>query len=571
MDGSTPMKNALDGGEAILEACRKLGVDYILSSPGTEWAPVWEAMAQQIQRGGNGPALMDCWHETLAVNIAAGYTLATGRLQAVLLHAGAGLLQGAMGIQGAWFAGVPMVVISGETMTYGEQPDFDPGPQWINNLSVVGGTTRLIEPVVKYASQAGSAHVLYESVVRAGELAQRSPPGPTYLSVSTETLMEEWTPPKHARTVPDAPRVVTPPAQIDDLARRLLDAKNPLVITEAAGREADTFEALVALCELLALPVVDLPRSVFANFPKDHPLHQGHDQQPFREDADLVLLVRTRAPWYPPSNCPPNATIAVLDELPHNDSMVYQSLQADLYLEGYVGQTLRDLAEAVQSMSPDRPAVEARRARLAAAHEDLIARKRALYADVKNKSPIDPVWLCATLSEVMPDDAIYIDDVTTHTALLHQHITWNKPGQFFSRRGGLGQGLGLSLGIKLARPASTVVSLIGDGSFLYNPVLPSLGAARDYNLPTLTVIFDNGKYAAMEGMHRKMYPDGTAVASDKFFGTHINAPDYVKVAESVGGYGERVAEPDLLADALRRGLKAVGEGRPAIIDVICAR
>ena len=95
------MRNTLDGGEAILEACRKLGVDYILSSPGTEWAPVWEAMARQIQRGGDGPAFMDCWHETLAVNIAAGYTLATGRLQAVLLHAGGGLLQGAMGIQGA--------------------------------------------------------------------------------------------------------------------------------------------------------------------------------------------------------------------------------------------------------------------------------------------------------------------------------------------------------------------------------------------------------------------------------------------------------------------------------------
>ena len=200
------MKNTLDGGEAILEACRKLGVDYIISSPGTEWAPVWEAMANQIARGGDGPAFIDVWHETLAVNMAAGYTLATGKMQAVLLHAGGGLLQGAMGIHGAWSAGIPMVVISGETMTYGERPDFDPGPQWINNLSIVGGTTRLVEPVVKYAGQAGSPYVLYESVVRAGELAQRAPTGPTYLSVSTETLMEPWTPPKHARTVPPAPQ-----------------------------------------------------------------------------------------------------------------------------------------------------------------------------------------------------------------------------------------------------------------------------------------------------------------------------------------------------------------------------
>jgi thiamine pyrophosphate-dependent acetolactate synthase large subunit-like protein len=565
------MKNTLDGGEAILEACRKLGVDYIISSPGTEWAPVWEAMANQIARGGDGPAFIDVWHETLAVNMAAGYTLATGKMQAVLLHAGGGLLQGAMGIHGAWSAGIPMVVISGETMTYGERPDFDPGPQWINNLSIVGGTTRLVEPVVKYAGQAGSIYVLYESVVRAGELAQRAPTGPTYLSVSTETLMEPWTPPKHARTVPPAPQRLTPPEDIDRLARLLAQAKSPLVIAEAAGSDAETYDALLALCELLALPVVESARSSFANFPKDHPLHQGHDQKPFRADADLILVIRTRAPWYPPSDRPPNATIAVIDETPHRDSMVYQSLQADLYLEGNVGRTLRDLAAAVQALGPDAAAIAARRARLAAAHARLWEGKRKLYGEVRGKRPIDPVWLCAALSEVMPADAIYIDEVTTHTRAMHEHVMWNKPQSLFSRHGGLGQGVGLSLGIKLARPDSTVVTLIGDGAFLYNPVLQCLGAARDYKLPTLTVIFDNRKYAAMQQMHLKMYPDGTAVATDTFHGTHINAPDMAKVAESVGGYGEKVEDPDALPDALRRGLKAVGEGRPAIIDVICDR
>ena len=137
------MKNTLDGGEAVLEACRKLNVEYIVSSPGTEWAPVWEAMARQIKQGRNGPAFMDCWHETLAVDIAAGYTLATGRMQAVLLHAGSGLLQGAMGLHSAWVAGVPMLVISGESVTYGEQPGFDPGAQWINNLHWQIFTTKM--------------------------------------------------------------------------------------------------------------------------------------------------------------------------------------------------------------------------------------------------------------------------------------------------------------------------------------------------------------------------------------------------------------------------------------------
>jgi thiamine pyrophosphate-dependent acetolactate synthase large subunit-like protein len=71
-------------------------------------------------------------------------------------------------------------------------------------------------------------------------------------------------------------------------------------------------------------------------------------------------------------------------------------------------------------------------------------------------------------------------------------------------------------------------------------------------------------------MHLKMYPDGTAVATDTFHGTHINAPDMAKVAESVGGFGVQVDDPDALPDALRKGLAAVAEGRPAIVDVICA-
>ncbi|MDA0651899.1 MAG: thiamine pyrophosphate-binding protein [Proteobacteria bacterium] len=563
------MKHAVDGGEAIVEAFRKLEVDYILSSPGTEWAPVWEAMANQIKEGKNGPRLLDCWHETLAVDIAAGYTLATGRMQGVLLHAGSGLLQGAMGIHAAWIASVPMVVISGETTTYGEQPGFDPGAQWINNLSIPGSTTRLVEPVCKYASHAGGAFTVYESVIRSGEIAQRNPKGPTYLSVTTETLMDEWTPPANGgRTVPSAPRILTAPEDIEKLAAQIARAKHPVVLTEGAGREVETFEALVALCEELALPVIEKPGATFANFPKDHPLHQGHNFKQYWDEMDLAIVVRARAPWYPPSDRPPNAVIAMIDENPHNEAMTYQSHQADMYLEGNVAQTLRDLATAVKAKGLDEAAIATRREILTASHNALVEKKKAQRTEARQKTPIDPLWLCGALNNVMPDGVIYIDEVTTHTGLLRQHLDWNRPQSLFTRQGGLGQGLGLSLGIKLAKPDRPVVTLIGDGAFLYNPALGALGAARDFSLPTLTVIFNNKKYAAMQGMHLQMYPDGTAVDTDTYHGTHINAPDFAKIAEAFGAYGEQVTDPEDLEAALGRGLQATKEGRSAILDVI---
>ena len=564
------MSNVLDGGEAVMEACRKLGVDYIVSSPGTEWAPVWEAIANQIQADLPGPKFMDVWHETLAVNIASGYTMVTRKPQCVLLHAGSGLLQGTMGIHGALLSSVPMVVISGETMTYGENVEFDPGAQWVNNLSVVGGTTRMVEPMVKFSTQAGSTHTIYESIIRAGEMAQRAPVGPTYLSVSTETLMEKWTPPDNAREVPPAPKLQTAPEDIKKLAELIVKAKNPVVLTEAGGRDPDGFTAMVRLSELAAIPVVENAGSLFANFPKDHPMHQGSNFKAFWETSDLVIVASARAPWYPPSDSPPNATVAVIDESPHRPFMVYQSLQANLYLEGDIAQTLRALADEVEAIGLDAAEIEARRARSIETHNAIQEKNRAIQEEARKSTPIDQVWLTACLNDVMPDDTIYVDEVTSHTGMLRQHLMYTKPQSLFSRQGGLGQGLGLSLGVKLGAPDRPVCTLIGDGAFLYNPVLQALGAARDYDIPTMAVIFNNKKYYAMQGMHLKMYPEGTAVETDNFHGTHINGPDLTKIAEAFGAYGEQVEDPEQVRDALRRGLEAIYSGKSAIIDVVIA-
>lgn len=277
---------------------------------------------------------------------------------------------------------------------------------------------------------------------------------------------------------------------------------------------------------------------------------------------------RCRAPWYPPSDRPPNAIIAMIDENPHAESMTYQSHQADMYLEGNVAQTLRDLAQAAKANDLDTAAIAARRETLTAAHDELVEKKKAQRIEARQKKLIDPLWLCEAMNNALPDGTIYVDEVTTHTGLLRRHLDWNQPQSLFTRRGGLGQGLGLSLGVKLAKPDRPVVTLIGDGAFLYNPALGALGAARDYKLPTLTVIFNNKKYATMQGMHLQMYPDGAAVDTDTYHGTHINAPDFAKIAESFGAYGEQVTDPEDLEAALQRGLAATGEGRSAILDVI---
>ena len=563
------MKNHCDGGEAILEAIRHLNCDYIFSSPGSEWAPVWEALARQKVGNRAGPTYLDCWHETLAVDMSIGYTQMTGRMQAVMLHAGVGMLQGSMGIQAAQNREIPMIVMSGEALTYGEQPGFDPGPQWYrNNLSVVGGPHRLVESVTKWSSQATSVFTLYETVVRAGELAQRTPMGPVYLNVPIEVMLHEWTPPAQFRTVPAAPKTQPLPQDIENVATLLVNAQNPVMITDDAGRDPAAYAALVELCELLAIPVVEGAVSAYANFPKNHPLHQGANIAPFQSDADLVLLVACRAPWYPPSNSPANANIIAINDNPIKGHVAYQNLQADTYLEGDIATSLRLLVESVRAIGIPAARLAERRERWQREHTKQEAARSAAEIKARDDFPIDPFWLLRAIRETMPSDVIYVDETVVHSRMLHQHLSWNRPQSFFRSSGGLGQGFGTALGYKLAAPERPVVLLVGDGSFLYNPVVQALGASRGHRLPVLVIVFNNKAYEAMRQNHLAYYPDGAALQNNIYHGVNIEGPDYSELGKPFGFSGRRVEMPNQLMGALHEGLSDVKNGKTFILDVV---
>lgn len=299
-------------------------------------------------------------------------------------------------------------------------------------------------------------------------------------------------------------------------------------------------------------------------------MYQGIEIDPFMADTDLAVLVKNRAPWYPPGNRPPKARVVVLDESPHRTHMVYQSLQADMYLEGHVASTLRQLSQAIGVIGVDQGLVEGRRKRLTAAHEEREKQNQAKEEAAKDASPIDPLWLCGALRQAMPDDVVYVDEIVLHSGTVREHVPWTRAQSYFATGGGLGQGLGVALGVKLANSERPVVALMGDGSFLYNPVVQSLGASRDSQLPILIIVFNNGKYAAMQGGYKRLYPDGVSISNDLYHGVHINGPDYAELVKPFGGYGQRVEDPAELPDALRAGLAANKEGRMALLNVVLA-
>jgi acetolactate synthase-1/2/3 large subunit len=550
----------LDGGEAILAACRDLDVDVIFSSPGSEWAPVWEALARQKRDGLGGPRYLDLMHETLAVAMATGYGLSTGRPQLVLLHTVPGLLQGACGIHGALLSGAGMIVASSESITYGETA-VDPGSQWYRNLSIVGGPQAVAQPFTKWSSQVGSVSNLYQMVLRGAEIARRGPAGPVYLNVPVEVLLEPWTPPRGVgRSQPLPGTKVSTDADLEQAARRLIAAERPVLITESVGRHADGFEALVELAELLAIPVVEPQSAVCSNFPRTNPLHQGGNPTPLTENADLIVLACTRAPWYPPSNRPEKAEILVIDDVPHRPYIDYQVLSADQYLEGDVAPTLRALVSTVKAMGVDEDRVAARRP--------------APVAEPARASTgkIEAADVATALRELLDPDAAVVDETITHARAVSQHLKADRPGRYNYVQGGLGQGLGVALGMKLADPAREVALTIGDGSLLYNPIVQSLAASKSLKLPVLIVVFNNHKYLSMQLNHLRFYPDGAAVNEDNFLGVDLTEqPELSSLVAPFGMHGVKVTDPAQLRPALEAALASVRAGVSALVDVSVAR
>ncbi|MFE5036097.1 thiamine pyrophosphate-dependent enzyme [Streptomyces sp. NPDC056683] len=559
-----------DGGDAVVSAFHAAGADHVFCSSGSEWAPVWEALARRHRDGEPAPRYLDLTHETVAVGMATGYGLIARRPQGVLLHAAPGLLQGSMAVHGALLAGVPMVVASSESTTYGDAPGHDPGGQWYRNLSIVGGPHGVAQPFTKWSTEAASVHTLPTMITRAAELAWRAPAGPAYLNIPLEILLEEWDG-REAKPVVPPGSTHSSPEEVDPVAQLIREAANPVIVTETTAREAGGFEALVAFAEAWHIPVVEPDSAVCGNFPRTHPLHAGSDIGPWMDEADLILLVNCRAPFYPPSRRPAKAKIVVIDEVPQRPHLVYQVLFADAYLEGNVANTLRQLTKRAKDL--DERAVAVRRAAQEerhAAEQSVIAAAEAAAAEARG---VDPVLVAATLRRLLHgQDAIVVDETITHSRVVRRHVQTADPDSYFYVQGGLGQGIAVALGVKLAARERPVVLTIGDGAFTYNPVIPSYDASDAYELPLLIVVFNNRVYKSMNLNHRRFYPDGAAAETGEWLGTDLHRlPRLAAFAEPFGMHTETVDTSEVLAPALERALKAVAEGTTAVVDVLVTR
>ena len=326
--------------------------------------------------------------------------------------------------------------------------------------------------MVKWTQQVASIDTLHETIVRAGEIAQRTPKGPTYLCVPMETMLEPWDRPGAPRDVPPAPKLQPFAEDIDRIAQYIAVADCPIISVENVGPSKDAFDALVEFAETISAPVVEGQAAFFGNFPKSNDLYLGQNIEPLLDKTDLALLIESRAPWYPPSNTPKNAKIISISENPLKRHMVHQAMHAEDYLEGDVTATLHALNAAVKRIGLDGSKISKRRKKWREKHDAWCTNLAEKEQHGETLPKITTPLVMKTLQEVLSTDCCVVDETIVHQTEIREHLSWDDPLTFFRAPSGLGQGLGYALGVKLALPERTVVVTIGDGSFMYNPVVP---------------------------------------------------------------------------------------------------
>lgn len=561
--------------QAYLELLRDRGIDCFFANAGTDFASIVDAFARAAAEGRAAPRPLAVPHEFLAVSMAHGYYLVTGRPQVVMVHVTVGTANGVGAIINASRAQVPVLFTAGRTPIT-EEPGLrgvrDTHIHWAQEAFDQAG---MLREYVKWDYELRQAAQLEAVVDRALELAMAEPRGPVYLALPREVLAQPLgelgitSPPRRhvaSRRFPD-------PARIEEAAERLARARNPLIVTAEAGRVPEGVRGLVALADAGALPVLEASPA-YVNFPSDHPCHAGwvfgSQDYPAIADADVVLVVDCDVPWFPARSRPSDdATVIQLAADPFYSRYPMRSYPCDIPVAAEPVAALPLLADAVRRRV-DQGSVAARRARLADAHH---ARReawsRAAMAEAAH-TPIGFQWASRCIGEALGPGSIVVNEYPLDL----RHLPPLAPRAYFGspHSGGLGWGLGAALGAKLGAPDRTVVAAVGDGAYIFGAPSAAHLAARLHGLPFLTVIFNNAAWEAVERATRSVHPDGWAASTGSFPLAGLAPAHYEQIVQGFGGHGERVEDPAELPAALHRALRVVRqEGRQAVLNVICRR
>ena len=248
----------------FLEGLVDLGVEYIFANLGTDHVSLIEEMARWDKEGRPHPEMILCPHEVVAVHMAGGYALATGRAQAVLEHVDAGTAHACMAIQNLFRYRLPVLLFAGRAphTLHGELTGSR--DTYVHFVQDPFDIASIVRPYVKWEYSLPSGVVVKEALARAGAFAQSDPPGPVYMMLPRETLAEEWDeaamPAYPAARYGSVHAGGVEPARAEAIAKALMAAENPVAFAAYLGRKPEAVAALDRLARATGIRVAELDR-----------------------------------------------------------------------------------------------------------------------------------------------------------------------------------------------------------------------------------------------------------------------------------------------------------------------
>ena len=567
----------------FLEGLVDLGVDYIFANLGTDHVSLIEEMARWDSEGRKYPEMILCPHEVVAVHMAGGYALATGRCQAVLVHVDAGTANACMAIQNLFRYRLPVMLFAGRAphTLHGELTGSrDTYVHFVQDPFDIAG---IVRPYVKWEYSLPSGVVVKEALTRASAFAHSDPPGPVYMMLPRETLAEQWD---------DADMPAYPPArygsvhasgvapeQAEAIALTLMAAENPVAFAAYLGRKPQAVAVLDRLARTCGIRVAEF-NAIDLNIPQDSPCFAGADPLPLLETADLGLLLDSDVPFVPQYAKRAGAMKWIqIDVDPLKADFPMWGFATDMRIQGDCAVILQQVLDAVEARADDdfRRRVAARVASWASAREAAARRRATASANKGVAGALNPAFVFATLSGKLSQDDVVLNEAIRNGPILQEHLTRTKPKSYVGLAGGgLGFSGGMALGLKLAQPDRRIVQVIGDGGFHFSSPDSVYAVAQQYQIPVLTVVLDNGGWQAVKSAVQRVYPKGIAAETDQFqsrltSGRQGEMRDFSAVGRAFGAHGECVTEPDELAAAIDRCLSALNDGKAAVLHVHVTR
>jgi len=572
------------GSDFMVDVIKSLGFDYVAANPGSTFRALHESI---INYGGNqAPELLTCCHEESSVAMAHGYAKIEGKPIMVMAHGTVGLQHASMAIYNAYADRVPVYIVIGNIA---DGPWRRSDVEWAH---AVQDAAAMVRDYTKFDDAPISLTQFAESAIRAYKISMTPPMAPVVL-VADAVLQEEPVSQEDRQRL-RVPRLsmTSPPAgdsgAVADVARMLVAAESPLIVTGRSARTPKGLALLVELAELVQAPVSD--RRMRMNFPTRHPLYDAGNVA----TADLILALEVpdlhsvthrltpvnRMGMESRSLTKAGAKVITISSLDLLAKSNYQDMgrynEVDLAIAADAEATLPALVEACKRLiTPDRKRVfDQRRTSVAEGarrRHDQDLREAAWGWDA---SPITTARLSAEIwNQVKREDWSLVSEVVFQSWWPTRLWDFTKHYQFIGGHGayGIGYGAPAAVGAALANKkyGRLTVNIQSDGDLNYAPSV--LWTAAHHRIPLLTVMHNNRSYHQERMFVADMAARAERDVSRVGIGNDLTSPniDYAMMARAYGMFSiGPVENPADLGPALKKAVEVVKRGEPALVDVV---